>query len=547
MMALEETILQTPTFHSNNTNTNTTASSVTTTTSGYYTTTNTTTNSLNDTFMSNNMIEIIYSNLNTTTSNLNYNWIKAVLSIHNNDSVKVTLLDNNNKSSNLLAQQSASSPLSSPMAASYETVPESIQNQNCRLVHIVKTETSGLGISIKGGRENKMPILISKIFKGMSADLTGQLYVGDAVLSVNGIDVRDVTHDEAVQILKKAGKSVDLEVRYLKEVMPYFLRRQQLIEQQQQQQIQHQDVLMIPLKLAYLSTNCDSLNIESPNVDTSFTSSSSAAAALTAQHSTQSNINANRIIDIYTNQRSNDPELTKTNTPNYFSLRFNDQTAARYWLDRFYSIIQIQNSQLINETNQIFQMLNKIHTIQLKHVGWLSEQIIVNTINQTDLSAASSVSSSLSNNNNNNNNINGPKIPQFQSKPMFVALTNDSLFFYDQVPQNVDEWFQPLLSYSLLITRLVVNNTSNSHKQFILNPNLSQDELCSGYLFLTRHGTVHGTLSHFFRCLNKAELKNWSFLIETQTNIYVSLVKHVDYRKFFFSFYFFFLLQVHSY
>jgi PDZ domain (Also known as DHR or GLGF). len=40
----------------------------------------------------------------------------------------------------------------------------------------------GLGISIKGGAEHKLPILISKIVKGKSADLTGQLFVGDAII-----------------------------------------------------------------------------------------------------------------------------------------------------------------------------------------------------------------------------------------------------------------------------------------------------------------------------------------------------------------------------
>ena len=50
-------------------------------------------------------------------------------------------------------------------------------------VKIVKTMTGqGLGISIKGGRENRMPILISKIFKGMAADQTGKLYIGDAIV-----------------------------------------------------------------------------------------------------------------------------------------------------------------------------------------------------------------------------------------------------------------------------------------------------------------------------------------------------------------------------
>lgn len=82
-----------------------------------------------------------------------------------------------------------------------------------RTVRVVKEENNGLGISIKGGRENKMPILISKIFKGMAADKTGQLYVGDAILSVNGEDLREASHDEAVRALKRAGRIVELEVR----------------------------------------------------------------------------------------------------------------------------------------------------------------------------------------------------------------------------------------------------------------------------------------------------------------------------------------------
>lgn len=87
---------------------------------------------------------------------------------------------------------------------------EAIAGQK-RLVRIFKEDHNGLGISIKGGRENKMPIIISKIFKGMAADKTEKLYVGDAVLSVNGEDLKDATHDEAVKALKGAGKVVELE------------------------------------------------------------------------------------------------------------------------------------------------------------------------------------------------------------------------------------------------------------------------------------------------------------------------------------------------
>lgn len=70
-----------------------------------------------------------------------------------------------------------------------------------------------VSLLFKGGRENKMPILISKIFKGLAADQTEALYVGDAILSVNGTDLSEATHDEAVQALKKTGKEVVLEGR----------------------------------------------------------------------------------------------------------------------------------------------------------------------------------------------------------------------------------------------------------------------------------------------------------------------------------------------
>lgn len=93
-------------------------------------------------------------------------------------------------------------------------VPDSVANQK-RIVRVVKSDNNGLGISIKGGKENKMPILISKIFKGMAADATEQLYVGDAILAVNGEDLREATHDEAVKALKRAGKVVELEGKCL--------------------------------------------------------------------------------------------------------------------------------------------------------------------------------------------------------------------------------------------------------------------------------------------------------------------------------------------
>lgn len=53
------------------------------------------------------------------------------------------------------------------------------------MVQIRRDKNGGLGLSIKGGAEHKLPILISKIYKDQAADITGQLYVGDAIIKVS--------------------------------------------------------------------------------------------------------------------------------------------------------------------------------------------------------------------------------------------------------------------------------------------------------------------------------------------------------------------------
>lgn len=129
-------------------------------------------------------------------------------SLGSNGVTNGSYLDNSNANSNNGPQQAVRTAFTDLP----ERVPEAIANRK-RCVKVTKQEVGGLGISIKGGRENKMPILISKIFKGLAADQTQALYVGDAILSVNDVNLRESTHDEAVQALKRAGKEVTLEGR----------------------------------------------------------------------------------------------------------------------------------------------------------------------------------------------------------------------------------------------------------------------------------------------------------------------------------------------
>lgn len=94
---------------------------------------------------------------------------------------------------------------------------------NHRTVVLRRQATGGLGLSIKGGAEHKVPVVISKIFKDQVADQTGKLFIGDAVLQVNGINVEKCTHEEVVHLLRTAGDEVSITVRYLREA-PAFLK-----------------------------------------------------------------------------------------------------------------------------------------------------------------------------------------------------------------------------------------------------------------------------------------------------------------------------------
>lgn len=49
-------------------------------------------------------------------------------------------------------------------------------------MQIHRQKVGGLGLSIKGGAEHKLPILISRIYKNQAADRTGDLFVGDAII-----------------------------------------------------------------------------------------------------------------------------------------------------------------------------------------------------------------------------------------------------------------------------------------------------------------------------------------------------------------------------
>ncbi|KAK8728722.1 hypothetical protein OTU49_009111, partial [Cherax quadricarinatus] len=89
------------------------------------------------------------------------------------------------------------------------------KQQQRRVVTLQKAPHEGLGMSITGGREHGVPILISVIHPDTPASRSGQLYVGDAILSVNSISLKEVNHVEAVQLLSSQEGTIMLEVVYV--------------------------------------------------------------------------------------------------------------------------------------------------------------------------------------------------------------------------------------------------------------------------------------------------------------------------------------------
>ncbi|XP_059757547.1 beta-1-syntrophin [Balaenoptera ricei] len=326
-----------------------------------------------------------------------------------------------------------------------EQVPESISNQK-RGVKVLKQELGGLGISIKGGKENKMPILISKIFKGLAADQTQALYVGDAILSVNGADLRDATHDEAVQALKRAGKEVLLEVKYMREATPYVKKGSPVSEigwetpppesprlgggssdpLSSQSFSFHRDRKSIPLKMCFVTR---SMALADPE---------------------------NRQLEIHS------PDAKHT-----VILRSKDSATAQAWFSAIHSNVSDLLTRVITEVREQLGKTGIAGSREIRHLGWLAEKV--------------------------------PGDSEKQWKPALVVLTEKDLLIYDNMPRRKEAWFSPVYTYPLLATRLVHSGPGKGSPQ--AGVDLS---------FATRTGTRQGIETHLFRAEISRDLSHWT-------------------------------------
>lgn len=92
-----------------------------------------------------------------------------------------------------------------------------------RRVELRRVAGQGLGISIVGGKvdtkeSGNFPItgiFIKNVLPGSPADECGQLFTGDRILEVDGHDLRQASHDKAVDVIRQSGNVVEFVVQSL--------------------------------------------------------------------------------------------------------------------------------------------------------------------------------------------------------------------------------------------------------------------------------------------------------------------------------------------
>ncbi|XP_040288410.1 protein scribble homolog isoform X13 [Bufo bufo] len=97
-----------------------------------------------------------------------------------------------------------------------EEEEEPVLSRNQRLSTCLIRNDKGLGFSIAGGvgstpyRVGDTGIFISRIAEGGAAHRDGALRVGDRVLSINGVDMTEARHDQAVALLTSTSPTITL-------------------------------------------------------------------------------------------------------------------------------------------------------------------------------------------------------------------------------------------------------------------------------------------------------------------------------------------------
>ncbi|XP_033099451.1 gamma-2-syntrophin-like isoform X2 [Anneissia japonica] len=270
-----------------------------------------------------------------------------------------------------------------------------------RLVVVKRQKIGGLGLSIKGGAEHNIPILVSRIFKGQAADCSGNLYVGDAILKVNGLSIDNATHDDAVTALKNAGAEVHLTVRHFRAATPYLrqgVKKPPDIEEEDRLGQANGDANWQSRSLADKTTTDAPPKPQKTWID-------AFSIPLFMARLTRSQLGSDRV-------RSNAFELCSMDSASSGVFQCEDESELQDWLRTISAHIATLNAQSMKISNDLL----KPHD-QIIHMGWVSER---QTNNQSVI-----------------------------WKYKFLAIRGSELLIFDTPPVNTHEWFKHERCYKL--------------------------------------------------------------------------------------------------
>ncbi|KAF3824536.1 hypothetical protein GH733_008821, partial [Mirounga leonina] len=90
-----------------------------------------------------------------------------------------------------------------PSSPEKSTPNGGIPQDNLVLIRMKPDENGRFGFNVKGGYDQKMPVIVSRVAPGTPADLcVPRLNEGDQVVLINGRDIAEHTHDQVVLFIK---------------------------------------------------------------------------------------------------------------------------------------------------------------------------------------------------------------------------------------------------------------------------------------------------------------------------------------------------------
>uniref|UniRef100_A0A8K9UZG2 Tyrosine-protein phosphatase n=1 Tax=Oncorhynchus mykiss TaxID=8022 RepID=A0A8K9UZG2_ONCMY len=95
-----------------------------------------------------------------------------------------------------------------PLATDKTTLNGVVPHDNLVLVKMRPDDNRRFGFNVKGGADQKVPVIVSRVAPGTSADLcVPRLNEGDQVVLINGRDISEHTHDQVVMFIKASCES----------------------------------------------------------------------------------------------------------------------------------------------------------------------------------------------------------------------------------------------------------------------------------------------------------------------------------------------------